>query len=1357
MPYESQKQFIRVPGCEPLEIVQSKGGWQAAGVTIYNGSRVVHEGLEFLVEFIGGRWRLAEYAVETALARQAPRSGPADATALRCPSRIAADSSGNVYVTEPERNIVWKISSCGSIAPLAGTGDRGFGGDGGPADKALLASPHGLATDRQGNVYIADSFNHRIRKVDTSSRIETVAGAGEPGYGGDGGPAVSATLRRPSGIALGAGGELLVADTGNNRIRRIDVASTITTIAGSGQMGFGGAGGPAKEAALTWPRSIAADAVGNVYVADIRQFRIRRIDPRGTIRTVAGTGIPGHSGDGGLATVARIGWIGGLALDAAGNLYLADRSNLCVRRIDAAGIIQTVAAAPHRDSGRLAFVGGEAVIAVPDGLTVDLAGNLYLADRSGHRVHKVKPDGTVTTIAGTGTPGYAGDGGPAPEARLDGPCDLASDLAGNLYVADSGNNRIRKVDGSGRIVTAAGSGRWRQGMDDDPATETWLDAPKRVMAGLKGEFFTATSRVYKVSPQGLTGTISTVAQPGDCRYWPERASIPDSGLAVDRLAAELAAGHCTPEWYHEIVRRIDIEGLVKTIAIGPRQSWRDAEPDPSEPPFAPCDIATDGAGTVYLADRDSGKVLRMHSNGSVSPVAGITDETGVTPNTRDVDTWLEDAAGITLDADGNLYFVASKRVFRLDASGVVAPFAGTGEEGYWGDSGPATAAGLDGAAGLAADAQGNVYVAETRNGRVRRIDGNGIITTVAGTTASARSWQRRTTDSHMGCPAGLAVDAAGNIFVNDGDDDRTWKIDPSGAVTKVPGTGEDPRDGDGDPSGVAVDAAGNIYVADAAHHRVRKIEPSGFVSTVAGTGEDGYSGDGGLATEAEFSQPSGVAVDKSGNLYVADWMWDVIRKVDIAGTVSAFAGTGESGFEGDGGPALQAKFFGPMGLALDRAGNLYVADHGNDRIRRIDPSGIIKTIAVTGETRMDGNLGLAPQAQFLSPTAVAVDIEGNLYVTESSDRYHDDPCWVRKIDRSGVISVFAGSLERGYSGDGGPTTDALFDQPNGVAFDSEGNTYVADGRNARIRKIDPAGIITTVAGCPVRPGYLGDGQASESELGCPTDVAVDPAGNLYVADAGRCSVRKIDSSGMITTLVDEGTAAKASPEWLPYRRTEAVPSSGSNKDPLQMPRETPGRRSDDVPANNTVSRSDREAADPETRTRSQAPTKDAPSAAPRTHPSPANAPPMKPSSIAVDATGNVYVADRRNNRVIRIDPVGSTSLVAGTGEPGYSGDGGPAVDARVHAEHVTVDSGGNIFVAGGNRVRRIDPSGTITTVAGDGSDRYSGDLGAGAATGLSVTGLAASPAGDVWVADRENGRIRVLRRCHRPQRTESRN
>lgn len=1365
MPSESQKQFIPITGCEPVEIVRSEGAWQVEGVAIRNGSRVLHKGLDALLEFIGGRWRLAEYVVETVLAGHPPESGPAAATTLRYPSHLAADSAGNVYVAEPERNVVWRIDSCGLIAPLAGTGDRGFGGDGGPADKALLASPHGLAADREGNLYIADSFNHRIRRVDPTGKIETVAGTGKPGYGGDGGPAVAAALRRPAGVALGAGGELLVADTGNNRIRRINVASTITTHAGSGEMGFGGAGGPATEASLTWPRSIAADTAGNVYVADIRHFRVRRIDPQGIIRTIAGTGMPGYSGDGGLATAAKLGWLGGLALDADGNLYVTDRSNFCVRRIDAAGVIRTVATAPRRDLSPL-VLGGEAVIATPDGLTVDVAGNLYLADRSGHRVHKVTPGGTATTIAGTGMPGYAGDGGPASEARLDQPCDLASDPAGNLYIADSCNNRIRKVDASGRMATAAGSGGWGQCMDDALAADTLLATPERVMAGLKGEFYlsgddtaldTANSRVYKVNPQGLTSTISTVARPGDSRYWPERFAVPDTSLDPDRLGAELAAGRCTAEWYHDIVRRIDVDGLIKAIAIRPCRSRSDGEPDPSEAPFAPCDIAADSAGTMYLADRDSGKVLRMQANGSVSPVTGIVGGPAVGPTSRDADTWLEDAAGITLDGDGNAYFVASKRVWKLDGSGVVAPFAGTGEEGYWGDGGPATAAGLDGAAGLAADAQGNVYVAETRNRRVRRIDRSGIITTVAGTTASARSRQRGLPDAHMGCAVGLAVDAAGNIFVNDGDDDRLWKIDPSGAVAKVPGTGEDPRAGDGDPSGVAVDAAGNVYVADAAHHRVRKIEPTGLVSTVAGTGEDGYSGDGGLATQAELSQPSGIAVDGDGNLYVADWMWNVIRKVDTAGTITAFAGTGEEGFGGDGGLALQAKFFGPMGLALDRDGNLYVADDGNGRIRRIDRSGIITTIAGTGDTRMDGNCGPALRAQFLCPTALAVDSEGSVYVTESVDRWHDAPNWIRKIDPNGRIRVFAGALEPGYAGDGGPIADALFRQPNGVAFDSEKNMYVADGQNARVRKIDPAGIVTTVAGYPVRPGYSGDGQASESELGCPADVAVDPNGNVYVADSGDCRVRKIDSSGMITTPVDEGTDTEGSPIRLRYRHAMALRSRSSRTDPPEAPPGTPRLRSDEITTDTAELHAGRQAAGPEAGTGAEMLAAETHGVTLGAHPSPPRTPPMKPSSIAVDVMGNVYVADRRNYRVIRIDPAGSASTVAGTGEPGHSGDGGPAVDARVHAEHVTVDAGGDVFVAGGNCVRRIDSSGTITTVAGDGSDRYSGDSGAGAAIGLSISGLAASPAGDLWVADRENRRIRVLRRCHPPHRAESGN
>ena len=250
---------------------------------------------------------------------------------------------------------------------------------------------------------------------------------------------------------------------------------------------------------------------------------------------------------------------------------------------------------------------------------------------------------------------------------------------------------------------------------------------------------------------------------------------------------------------------------------------------------------------------------------------------------------------------------------------------------------------------------------------------------------------------------------------------------------------------------MAVDSAGNVYVADQENHQVRRIDTAGVISTIAGTGEDGFSGDGGPATEAQLSVPRGVAVDSAGNVYVADVGNQRVRRIDTAGVISTIAGTGEDGFSGDGGPATEAQLSVPHGVAVDSAGNVYVADVGNQRVRRIDTAGVISTIAGTGEDGFSGDGGPATEAQLRGPAGVAVDSAGNVYVADVGNQR------VRRIDTAGVISTIAGTGEDGFSGDGGPASEAQLRGPAGVAVDSAGNVFIADPGNHLVRKLTPVG------------------------------------------------------------------------------------------------------------------------------------------------------------------------------------------------------------------------------------------------------------------------------------------------------------
>jgi len=339
----------------------------------------------------------------------------------------------------------------------------------------------------------------------------------------------------------------------------------------------------------------------------------------------------------------------------------------------------------------------------------------------------------------------------------------------------------------------------------------------------------------------------------------------------------------------------------------------------------------------------------------------------------------------------------------------------------------------------------------------------------------------------------------------------------TGTITTVAGNGSFHFGGDGGPAvsaglqagGVAVDAAGNVFIADTANHRIRKVTPAGLITTVAGAGTAGFSGDGGSALSAEFNLPVSVAVDAGNNLYIADFLNHRIRKVTASGVISTIAGNGADGFGGDGGPATAAQFHAPQGIALDAAGNIFVADHGNNasgtynRVRRITPDGMINTLAGTGPFGFSGDGGLAVDALLSIPNGVAVDTSGNLFIADENNFR------IRKVTSDGLISTVAGNGVPGFGGDGGPATSAELKYPSGVVVDGAGNLFIVDSENDRIRKVTPAGIISTVAGNGTRGTGGSTGFATSFQLNQPYDITADAFGNLVFSDSGNNLVRKL--------------------------------------------------------------------------------------------------------------------------------------------------------------------------------------------------------------------------------------------------------
>jgi sugar lactone lactonase YvrE len=1186
----------------------------------------------------------------------------------------------------------------GIISAAAGTGRVGYSGDGGAATNALLNYPYGVAMDNSGNLIIADTGNFRVRKVDTNGVITTLAGHFHLSNG-DGGQATNANIGLPFGVAVDISGNLFILDQADSLIRKVDTNGVITTVAGTGRPGASGDGGPATNATFVTSYGFAVDSSGNLYIADAANSRVRKVDTKGVITTVAGVGQSGYSGDGGVATNAKLSMPQGMTVDSFGNLFIADTGNNRVRRLDTNGVITTVAGGPHASFAGDGGPATNASLSGPTGLALDSSGNLYIADYNNNRVRQIDPNGIITTVAGSAARHAGigpGDGGPGTNAVLLNPSGLAIDSHGNLYVVDNGDSRVRRValvelpSLTVPDISATNAGDY-QVVVTSPYGSVTSAVATLALAFAPAIISQPADVTVAVGGAASFGVAANGTPPFTCAWYRNSSNVVQTGtnftLSLENVTLADGGGYTVTvaNPYASATSRVATLFTGNPPAITNQPASQTVAPGSS----ATFDVGATGGGLFNYQWRFNGTNV---PNDLITTVAGgsVGDDGPAT------NAFLNNLAGVAMDAAGNIFIAEGghNRVRKVDGNGVITTVAGTGASGFSGDGGAATNAALNGPTGVAVDASGELWIADYNNNCVRRVDAGGVISTVAGNGAPGYSGDGgAATNASLNGPFSLAFDASGNLFISDSNNQRIRMVGVSGFISTVAGNGVAVYSGDGGfatnaslygPLGVAVDASGNLFIADGHNQRVREVDIDGVITSIAGNGATLDSGDGGAATNAGVSFPSGLAFNASGDLFISE-LGDVhnrIRKVDLNGVISTVAGGGYNGFSGDGGSATNASLDHPHGLAIGPLGVLLIADTDNGRVREVHTNGIIATVAGRGPSGFSGDGGAATEASLWNPYGMRVDAAGNLFIVDDSNNR------VRKVDINGVITTLAGNATAGPTGDGGAATNASLHAPVDVAGDGAGNLYIADYGNNRVRHVDVNGIITTVAG----NGSTGDagngGAATNASLQSPDAVALDAAGNLFVGDADFSQVRRVGGDGIITLVAGNGFFTYAG---------------------------------DGGPATNASL--------------------------------------FGPVGLAIDGAGDLLIADSQNQRVRLVNDSGIISTVAGNGIIGgigefgfelgtFAGDGGPAANAGISIPtDVKIDAFGDFFIVdqGNNRVRRVDAAGVITTVAGNGAGGFSGD--GGAATNASLSSparVAVDIAGNLYISDTGNNRVRKV-------------
>ena len=707
--------------------------------------------------------------------------------------------------------------------------------------------------------------------------------------------------------------------------------------------------------------------------------------------------------------------------------------------------------------------GIDADLYYPVAVSVDTNNNYYIADQN-NRIFKVSSTGELTLAAGNSFAGYSGDGvtGGATQAMLNFPSGVVADAAGNIYIADANNCVVRKV-AAGTITTIAGEGPSECGYngetstDGKPATAHMLYSPQQLALDSAGanlyiaDYYNCRIRKLVLA----TDAISTVAGTGNvatCGY------TGDGGKAI---SAELNY---------------------------------------------PTGVAIDSAGNLFIADTNNYVVRKVTaSTGGIATVAG-TDPVGGVPNICSYPSSANncgDGAAAKSAFLGTTYYLgvnsagttvtlsdySNFRIRQFAVGGKINTVVGSGSAGFCGDGGPALSACLYYEQGVAVDSSGDIYIADYDNYRVRAVNTQATAVTLAGVSIPA-----------------------GDIATVGGNGSTTLPT----LVTDVPALGVVFDY----PFGVIEDPSGNIFVSDTYNHNVRE-DVGGTVNIIAGTGVAGYSGDGGPATSAQLYYPYGVARDSSGNIYIADTYNCLIREVNTSGIISTFAGLVQGGvatcgYSGDGGPATSAQLYYPTGVFVDSANHVWIADTYNQRIREV-VNGTINTVVGSGTAGYSGDGGLATNAELNYPSDMRVDAAGNIFIADTNNLR------IREVNATTkVINTIAGNGAPGFSGDG-PALEVSLYYPQSLALDANDNLFIGDTSNQRVRWLDPAGTITTFAGNGPA-GFTGDGGvATSAELYEPEGVYEDASGNILVADAYNYRVRTINAFNAVGRSVSSIT------------------------------------------------------------------------------------------------------------------------------------------------------------------------------------------------------------------------------------------